>query len=187
VDFLVVVLLVAMQVQPEPAAVCSPCFSRVGHETIDFSTMTASATESSSPDGPPTTIADQSSTEGLPSRVMLWLLRLPLEVETGGPEQGSVPSEDSARSAFQTSIAISAARCTLTYVLLPFVAPLVGIAASIGEPLGIVVALVAVVSIISSMRRFWSVRHRQRWPYTILGGVMLAFLAFLLVTDISNL
>ncbi len=109
---------------------------------------------------------------------MLTILRLP--EEAGG-------TDDEARSAFQKSIFVSAVRCLITYIFLPFIAPFWGLAASIGEPLGIVVALVAMVSIVVSMRRFWRTRHGQRWAYTILGGVMMCFLIFLLATDISNL
>lgn len=81
---------------------------------------------------------------------MLRLLRLPLE-----PAPRTKAGDAKARSAFQTSIVISGVRCLLTYILLPFVAPFVGIAASVGEPLGIAVALIAMISITASMRRFF--------------------------------
>ncbi len=156
--------------------------------------MTASATDSGSAEVPsgdpgpepqgrtPSKPARVANSVGWADKFMLSLLRLPLEQEK--PVAGA---EAKARSAFQTSVAISAVRCLITYIFLPFIAPFIGLAARIGEPLGIVVALVAVVSIIASTRRFWSTRHRTRWAYTALGGVMLCFLVFLLATDISNL
>lgn len=109
---------------------------------------------------------------------MLKLLRLP--VETSG-------TDEEARSAFQRSIVISSIRCLLTYIFLPFVAPTIGFFAEIGPVLGIIVSIVAIVSITISMRRFWRVRHAQRWAYTILGGLMFAFIVFLLIRDIAAL
>jgi hypothetical protein len=110
--------------------------------------------------------------------VMLRVLRLP--DDTSG-------TEDQARSAFQTSIMLSSVRCLITYIILPFVAPTVGFFATIGRPLGIFVNVVAMVSIIASTRRFWRVRHAQRWAYTILGGLMMCFLVYLLIRDIVGL
>lgn len=111
-------------------------------------------------------------------RRMLQLLRLP-EQQSG--------SDADARSAFQTSIVISSIRCLLTYIILPFVAPTIGFLADIGPGLSIAVGLVAIVSIVSSMRRFWRVRHGQRWAYTALGGLMFCFICFLLVRDVIAL
>lgn len=82
---------------------------------------------------------------------------------------------------------ISSIRCLLTYIFLPFVAPTIGFFADFGPVLGIIVSIVAIVSITTSMRRFWRVRHAQRWAYTILGGLMFAFIVFLLVRDIAAL
>lgn len=109
---------------------------------------------------------------------MLRLLRLPADVQGTDAE---------ARSAFQQSIVISSIRCLLTYIILPFVAPTIGVIASIGPVLGIIVSLVAMVSITISMRRFWRVRHAQRWAYTTLGGLMFAFLVFLIIRDVIAL
>ncbi len=109
---------------------------------------------------------------------MLKLLRLP--VERSG-------TDADAQSAFQRSIIVSSVRCLLTYIFLPFVAPTISFFATIGPALGIVVSIVAIASIIISMRRFWRVRHGQRWAYTILGGLMFCFIIFLLVRDIAAL
>ena len=111
----------------------------------------------------------------MPDAVMLKVLRLP--EDTAG-------TEDEARSAFQTSIVLSSIRCLITYIILPFVAPAIGFFATIGRPLGILVNVVAMVSIVASMRRFWRVRHPQRWAYTTLGGLMMCFLVYLLVRDL---
>jgi hypothetical protein len=63
----------------------------------------------------------------------------------------------------------------------------VGIAASVGAPLGITVALVAMVSIVISLRRFFGSMHPKRWAYGSLAGLMFAFLIVTIVIDIGQL
>lgn len=136
--------------------------------------MTAAATEPTTTEAPPAELPPA-------DRFMLRVLRLPLAPEP------SATGQDKAQSAFQTSIVISGLRCLLTYIVLPFIAPFVGLAASINAPLGIFVALVAMVSIIASMRRFFGSRHRRRWAYATLGGLMFGFLIVTLIIDINSL
>ncbi|MDA3039890.1 MAG: hypothetical protein O3C27_10255 [Actinomycetota bacterium] len=115
--------------------------------------------------------------------VMLRVLRLPEDLpSTGGADVAQQTAE--ARSAFQTSIFISSIRCLLTYIILPFVAPTFAFLGQVAKPVGVAVALVAMVSIVASMRKFWRVRHRQRWAYTTLGGAMFCFLVFSLAIDL---
>jgi hypothetical protein len=88
-----------------------------------------------------------------------------------------------ARSAFATSVAVSAVRCLLTYIVLPFVLPFLGLAAGVGNVIGALIAAIAIVCIVSSMRRFWRADHRARWGYTAFGAAMTLFLLFLVVRD----
>ncbi len=89
-----------------------------------------------------------------------------------------------AQSAFQKSIVVSSIRCLLTYIFFPFVAPAIGMAASVGRPVGVAIGLVAMFSIVLSMRRFWGSRHPKRWHYTVLGGTVFVFLAVSFVIDL---
>lgn len=109
---------------------------------------------------------------------MLRLLRLPTS------QEGT--SQD-AQSSFQKSILISALRCLITYIFLPFIAPTIGFVSGIGPVVGVIVALAAMVSITFSMRRFFSSRHPHRWTYTALGGTMFVFLVYLLARDLIEL
>ena len=115
--------------------------------------------------------------------VMLRVLRLPEDLPSAGDADLALQNAK-ARSAFQTSIFISSIRCLLTYIILPFVAPTFAFFGEVAKPVGIAVALVAMVAIVASMRRFWRVRHPQRWAYTTLGGAMFCFLTFSLVMDL---
>lgn len=96
-------------------------------------------------------------------------------------------SDDAAHRAFSRSMLISATRCTLTYVILPFVAPAVGLAAGVGPVLGLVIGIAALVSNVVTMRRFWAADHRWRWAYTGLSLAVMVLVAILVAGDIGDL
>jgi hypothetical protein len=89
-----------------------------------------------------------------------------------------------ARKAFQTSVLVAAVRCLLTYIVLPFVLPVIGLAAGVTPIVGAIIGAIAVVCIISSMRRFWRADHRARWGYTLFGGMIAVFLVGFVIRDI---
>ena len=107
------------------------------------------------------------------------LLRLP----TDAPRA----TEASARKLVEKSLLISMTRCLLTYVVLPFLAPILGIAAGVAPVVGVLVGLVAIVANIASVRRFWRADHRYRWHYTALASVIVAALVWLVVVDVIDL
>jgi hypothetical protein len=75
----------------------------------------------------------------------------------------------------------------LTYLVLPFLAPLLGVAAGVGPVLGIIIGVVAIVFNVISMRRFWRADHRLRWAYTFVAVAIIGLLIVLLVRDVSEL
>ena len=93
----------------------------------------------------------------------------------------------SAYSAFQKSMMISALRCTLTYVILPFVLPAVGFAKGVGPVIGITIGVAAMVCDVFAIRRFFAVDHRWRWHFTAIVLCVMSLLTILLVRDIVNL
>ena len=106
------------------------------------------------------------------------LLRIP---------EGQTATERAAHRAFSTSVLVSATRCTLTYLVLPFLLPALGLAAGVGPAIGIPVGLVAIASNVATIRRFWAADHRWRWAYTALALTVITLLLVLLVEDISSL
>lgn len=92
-----------------------------------------------------------------------------------------------AQRAFNLSIIVSGIRCTLAYVVLPFVTPFLGLAPGVGPALGIVIAVVAIIANVASMRRFWRVQHPWRRPITALHLVVIAFMVLLIVLDMRTL
>lgn len=111
-------------------------------------------------------------------RFMRRLLRLPEEKTATAAE---------ARSAFQKSLLISMTRCLLMYVFFPFVLPLIGVAKGVGPVIGLIIGLLAIVSITFSIRRFWRANHSKRWHYTIFGTIIIAFLIVLAVKDFTSI
>jgi hypothetical protein len=107
------------------------------------------------------------------------LLRMPVDAP--------VASEASARQLVEKSLLISMARCLLTYIVLPFVVPVLGIAAGVTPFVGIVVGLVAIAANVASVRRFWRAEHRYRWHYLALASVIVVALLWLILADLAEL
>lgn len=85
------------------------------------------------------------------------------------------------------SIVVSGIRCTLAYVVLPFIAPLIGLAPGVGPVLGIAIAVIAIVANVFSIRRFWAAEHPWRRPITVLHVAVIAFMVVLIVNDLAAL
>jgi hypothetical protein len=103
------------------------------------------------------------------------------------PERPAGVSVQSAHTAFQRSMAISATRCTLTYVVFPFLIPLIGFAAGVGPAIGITIGVVAIGCDVFTIRRFFAVDHRWRWQFSIVVLLVVGLLTVLLVEDIAHL
>jgi hypothetical protein len=95
-------------------------------------------------------------------------------------------SPGSAYSSFQRSMLISAIRCTLTYVVFPFVLPAVGVATGVGPIVGIVIGVVAITCDVFTIRRFFTVDHKGRWHFSAIALAVIGLLAVLLVQDVVH-
>ena len=100
---------------------------------------------------------------------------------------GPAAPDGAAQRAFSTSILVSAPRCLLTYVVLPFLAPALGLAAGVGPAIGIPIGIVAIASNVLTIRRFWAADHRWRWAYTGIALTVIALLLVLMVDDVLGL
>ena len=92
-----------------------------------------------------------------------------------------------AERAFSMSMLVSAVRCTLTYVVLPFVTPFIGLAPGVGPVLGITIGTVAIAANVFSLRRFWRTGHRLRRPITVLHVAVIILLVVLIARDLNEL
>lgn len=76
-------------------------------------------------------------------------------------------------------------RCTIQYVLLPFVLPLLGIGGSVATGIGLVIDVVALGAISFNIWRLWNTNWRYR--YIALSVIMIGILVVFMVNDIRTL
>ena len=110
-------------------------------------------------------------------------MRRLLRIE-GEAEPGAILG---AQRAMTSSILVSAVRCTITYLLVPILTPIVGVLDLVAAPLSILLCAVAFVMSTRSLRRFWRADHAKRWHYTALVAVVWAFLTVAVVRDVAQL
>jgi hypothetical protein len=87
---------------------------------------------------------------------------------------------------FSVSILLSALRCLLSYIVLPVLLPVLGLARGVGPVIGIPVGVLALTFDVLGVRRFWLADHRQKWAFTVLYAATGTMVAVLLVTDIVD-
>lgn len=92
-----------------------------------------------------------------------------------------------AENALTLSLAFSGARCILQYAVLPFLLPLVGVAADATIPILLLINLAAMASIYFSLRRFWTIGYAHRWRYLMVAAAALVLLAAFTAYDIVKL
>jgi len=109
-----------------------------------------------------------------------------LDAPASTPQSGVV-AEEAAQRTFSTSILISALRCLLTYVVFPFVAPIVGIASGVGSTIGVITSVIGIAANVWSIKRFHASKHPWRWPITAINVGIIALLSILLVLDLTDL
>lgn len=92
-----------------------------------------------------------------------------------------------ARRSTTTAIVVSGIRCTITYLLIPILAPFVGLLDTLGPPISIALSSFAIAMGTAGVRRFWIADHRARWSYTTFIGVVLVLLCVGIGFDVSTL
>ena len=88
---------------------------------------------------------------------------------------------------FTFAILLSALRCTAQYVLLPFVLPWLGVAATIPPWLTLIFSAIALVSLARNLRYLWRMRYSRRWSYLGLALVVGVGLLIFVGVDIHAL
>ena len=92
-----------------------------------------------------------------------------------------------AENALTLSLLFSGARCVMQYALLPFLLPIIGIAAEATIPILLSINVIAMVSIFFSLRRFWTIGYKHRWTYLVVAGAALTLLIAFTAYDILKL
>ncbi len=132
---------------------------------------------------PTVTEAPEATLVGAPDRSAadVFVRRL-LRVDESQPTLG----DDELRRGFSTSMLVSAVRCIITYLVIPFLAPILGLAAGVAPIIGIPIGVLAIVFNVKSMRRFWRADHRFRWGYTAISGTVIVMLVVLIALDVAD-
>lgn len=71
-----------------------------------------------------------------------------------------------AHRAFRWAIVVSAVRCTISYVIIPILIPVLSVMGALAAPITIALCVVALVNGWLGVRRFWVTDHRGKWGYT---------------------
>jgi len=98
---------------------------------------------------------------------------------------GTPAAVDPAARAVSASVAISGTRCLLTYVVFPWLLPVLGLAAGVGSTIGLVVGVVAVASNVVSIRRMWRTDFRYKLPLTVVNLAIIVLLVALIAADVA--
>ena len=118
--------------------------------------------------------------DGIMSRILF------IDMTPAAPQNYEEQSRQ-AENALTLSLAFSGVRCLLQYALLPFLLPIIGVAADATIPILLGINIIAVISIFFSLRRFWQIGYDRRWQYLIVASVALILLIAFTVYDIITL
>jgi hypothetical protein len=108
---------------------------------------------------------------------------------TAPPAEATAPDHTPAEAerAFSNSVLLSAVRCLLTYIVLPWLLPAVGVAKGWGPVLGLVVSPIAIAFNVLSIRRFHRSGHRYRWPISAVNAGIIVLLVILVIRDLADI
>lgn len=122
--------------------------------------------------------------ESPPDRFVRALLRVPARRPVVATDSAAMGG---AHRALRVSLVISGLRCLAMYLVIPLLVPVVSFLGVVAGPVSIALCLVAVVSGLAGVRRFWVSDHRAKWIYTWFVAFVFAILTVFLVTDITRL
>ncbi len=100
--------------------------------------------------------------------------------------------DDDVHNIFSSSIALSATRCLLSYIILPGLALVWGLLGLgtlplVGPVIGIPIGVLALVFDVRAIRRFFRADHRWRWAAAALYLTVMVMVAALVTRDIFRL
>lgn len=107
------------------------------------------------------------------SRTVDTLMDQLLRVRPQPAVEADVNASEPEERALGLALIISGVRCSLQYVILPVVLPLIGLGGGFALGLVLLFDLVALLLLLSSLRYFWRVRHPRRFDVLPLSAVIL--------------
>ncbi len=114
-------------------------------------------------------------------------VRSPVDGRAASPLVSGAALPARAQRALTFGLALSALRCTIQYVVLPFVLPWVGVASAIPPWLTLALGLLALAALARNVRYLWRQRHARRWSYLLLAAIVAVSLIVFAVVDLHAL
>jgi len=102
------------------------------------------------------------------------------------PKEASTTAQNP-RKLFGIALLISALRCIVQYIVLPFILPLLGMFSAIPLWASLLLSFVALISLLRSLRILWQYRHPKRFAYLPLAALMLGVLLIFITSDLRHL
>jgi hypothetical protein len=84
---------------------------------------------------------------------------------------------------FETPLLVSAVRCTVRYMVLPFVLPLLGVATGAALAILLTVDVIAAIAIVATLCRLWRLQHPRRWQYLLVALALAVLVGFFFMSD----
>ena len=94
---------------------------------------------------------------------------------------------EGAHRAFRWSILVTAVRCTILYLIVPILIPVISVARVVAAPVSIALCIFALVNGVVSVRRFWTANHPARWQYSAFMVIVFVVLLLSIIIDITTL
>ena len=85
------------------------------------------------------------------------------------------------------SMLLAGVRCTITYIIIPFGAPVLAWLGVLATPLSLALSIVAIAMAVSSLRRVWMADYANRSAYSLFIVVAVVLLAIVAVGDVRAL
>jgi hypothetical protein len=92
-----------------------------------------------------------------------------------------------AQRALTFGLALSGLRCTVQYVVLPFVLPWVGVTGKVPPWVTLALGALALGALARNVRYLWRLHHPQRGSYLTFAAVVAAVLLLFTVVDVRAL
>lgn len=101
--------------------------------------------------------------------------------------QATASDDEQSAATFSTSMVVSGIRCVLTYVVFPWLLPLMGVATGFGSAIGLAVGAIAIWFNIASIMRLRTSQFRWRRAVIGINVAVIGLLLVLIGLDVADL
>jgi hypothetical protein len=92
-----------------------------------------------------------------------------------------------AQRALTFGLLLSGLRCTVQYLVLPFILPWIGVTGAVPPWITLVLGALALGALARNVRSLWRLHHPRKWSYLQIAFIVTAVLLLFTVVDIRSL